>query len=70
MIKIPILVDYDQRKVIGSMTIDEAELLSTPDYCFVIGYAKQVDGYSLKCVSMELDSQYYTYLKDKYKEDK
>lgn len=63
MITIPILLNFDNDKVIGSLTVDETQLPTIPNYTFAIGYRYITeDSHELICTSVVLDKNYQAYL--------
>jgi hypothetical protein len=60
---IPVLLNFDSTKQIGTMTIDETLLPATPDFVFTIGYMPSgASGYELIAVSVHNDKDYAKYL--------
>lgn len=69
MITIPICLKFDYSNIIGSITIDETKLPSTPNFCFTIGYLVKnisfdgnITDYALNIASVTSDSDYLKYL--------
>ena len=70
MKKIPVLINFDQSRQIGTLEIDETQLPEYSDYVFAIGYlADQISldrrdkVAELVEVSLLTDTQYISYLK-------
>lgn len=62
MITVPVVINFDYEKVIGSITIEEASF--PPDFDFSIGY--RVPDNELLCISMVWNNSHYEYLKSIY----
>ena len=73
MITVPVLIDFDETKCIGSLVLDETKLpIKNTNYVFSLGYlAETVEKftpveffgeYKLICVSLQTDEQYLRYL--------
>lgn len=77
MIEIPIVINYDMERVIGSALIDETQLPPFMDYCLTLGYilsersinsinTSEKDVGTLTCLSVQDNSAYYKYLNKEY----
>jgi hypothetical protein len=72
MIKVPVLLDFDSNKVIGSIEVEEKLLPRIPNFVFSLGYrVNKVDDftnivtdYDLICISVIDDEGYVKYLKN------
>ena len=53
MITIPIVIDWDDRKEIGKMIVDETLLPNNPDFSFNIGYTlnTETQKYTIVCIT-------------------
>lgn len=69
MITLPVTVDFsfDEKDIIGSITLNESKLPALPEYSFSLGYKyrKEQDGYNLVCISLISDNKYLQYLQQK-----
>jgi len=68
MITIPVTVgfNFNEKDIIGSITIDENRLPSSPEYVFSLGYKYTGKAkYTLVCVSLTSDNEYLQYLQQK-----
>jgi uncharacterized HAD superfamily protein len=68
MITLPVTVgfSFDEKDIIGSITLDETKLPALPEYCFSIGYRLTVNkdstDYTLMNISLISDNDYIKYL--------
>lgn len=76
MIEVPIVINYDHTRVIGTAQIDETKLPKFMDYCLTLGYraidvninSSEEDIGTLTCLSVQANSAYYQYLRNEYKD--
>jgi hypothetical protein len=73
MITVPVVLGFDDRRKIGTLTIDEDALPETPDFVFALGYLSKdarldangrvvTTSYDLICVSVQPDEAYAAFL--------
>ena len=66
MKNVPVLLGFDQRRIIGHLSIDETQLPDKPNYHFGLGYqalalemdSNEVISHDLVCVSVILDKNF------------
>lgn len=65
MVEVPILIDFDYKKPIGTLKIRKDALPPTPNFVFSLGYtALEGAKYELMSVSVVNDRVYAEHLKD------
>lgn len=68
MITIPVVINFDQQRRIGTIVLDESQLPNTPDYVFSIGYVATdrtvttVTRHKLTCISMQSDEEHLRFV--------
>lgn len=65
MIKIPVMLNFEYTRQIGTLEVDETQLPPIPKFCFSIGYSlldSDTGKYELVCVSPVMDELYKKYL--------
>jgi hypothetical protein len=65
LVVIPVVVNFESDKVIGTLQIKKDSLPLMPDFVFSIGYKTKHNGFELVCASILSDDQYIDYLRSK-----
>lgn len=65
-VEVPVVLNFDHEKIVGSVRILKSVLPPTPRWCLSLGYRKTdeaPDEYQLMCVSIVPDADYADFLR-------
>lgn len=60
-IRVPVTVGFDERKMVGQLTLARDALPASPDWHLALGYRSRIEttqGYELVCVSILPDAKF------------